>query len=125
MARWTCGSSSLRRSSWAGSVAAAAEAIVRTQPALSRQVQQLKRQLGVTLFDRRQPPLDVDSCGAQVPSAANAVLTSVESARALAEFLAHSKLKRLRMVAPVTNVVDAVSPSLAKLDSLIRLLSWN
>ncbi|MEV0283474.1 LysR family transcriptional regulator [Kribbella sp. NPDC050820] len=99
----------------AGSVTAAAEALVIAQPALSRQLQQLERQLGIALFDRQRHRLILTAAGQRFLGAARAVLASAEAARSLAESLAEGRLARVRMAAPPTTVIDMVAPFLATL----------
>ena len=59
-----------------GSVSAAAQALHVTQPALSRQVQQLERQLGVSLFHRHHRRLSLTAAGHTYLAAVREVLTS-------------------------------------------------
>lgn len=99
----------------AGSVTAATETLVITQPALSRQLQQLERQLGIVLFDRQRHRLTLTAAGRRFLGAARAVLTSAEVARSLAASLAEGRLARVRIAAPTTTVVDMVAPFLATL----------
>jgi DNA-binding transcriptional LysR family regulator len=98
-----------------GSVSAAAEALLVTQPALSRQLQQLERQLGVTLFDRDKGRLRLTAAGQKFLDATVEVLTSAEAARSLAESLAAGRLTRVRMAAPTTTLTDVLAPFLATL----------
>lgn len=98
-----------------GSVTAAAEASMITQPALSRQLQQLERQLGVRLFDRDKGRLHLTAAGRTFLGATRDVLTAAESARSLAESLAAGRLARVRVAAPTTTLTDVLAPFLATL----------
>jgi DNA-binding transcriptional LysR family regulator len=98
-----------------GSVSAAAEALHVTQPALSRQLQQLERQVGVALFHRHHRRLSLTAAGHTFLTAARDVLTSAEAARSLAEALAAGRLERVRAAAPTTTLTDVVAPFLATL----------
>lgn len=98
-----------------GSVSAAAEALHVTQPALSRQLQQLERQVGVSLFHRHHRRLNLTPAGHSFLAAAREVLAAAESARSLAEALAAGRLERIRAAAPATTLTDVVAPFLATL----------
>lgn len=98
-----------------GSVSAAAEALHVTQPALSRQLQQLERQVGVSLFHRHHRRLNLTPAGHSFLAAARDVLAAAEAARSLAEALAAGRLERIRAAAPATTLTDVVAPFLATL----------
>lgn len=98
-----------------GSVSAAAEALHVTQPALSRQLQQLERQVGVSLFHRHHRRLNLTAAGHSFLAAARDVLAAAEAARSLAEALAAGRLERIRAAAPATTLTDVVAPFLATL----------
>lgn len=100
-----------------GSVSAAADALHVTQPALSRQLQQLERQVGVALFHRHHRRLNLTSAGHSFLAAARDVLSAAEAARSLAEALAAGRLERIRAAAPVTTLTDVVAPFLATLST--------
>lgn len=111
-----------------GSVSAAAEALHVTQPALSRQLQQLERQTGIALFHRHHRRLSLTAAGHTFLAAARDVLTSAEGARSLAEALAAGRLERVRAAAPTTTLTDVVAPFLATLgpdDPLITVHEAN
>jgi DNA-binding transcriptional LysR family regulator len=98
-----------------GSVSAAANVLLVSQPALSRQLQQLERQLGVRLFDRDKGKLHLTAAGRVFLEAGVEVLTSAEAALTLAESLAAGRLARVRMAAPTTTLTDVLAPFLATL----------
>lgn len=111
-----------------GSVSAAADALHVTQPALSRQVQQLERQVGVSLFHRHRRRLNLTAAGHSYLAAAREVLASAEAARSLGEALAAGRLERVRAAAPTTTLTDVVAPFLATLrpeDPLITVQEAN
>lgn len=98
-----------------GSVSAAAQALHVTQPALSRQLQQLERQVGVDLFHRHHRRLTLTAAGHTYLAAVRDVLSSAEAARSLGEALAAGRLERVRAAAPTTTLTDVVAPFLATL----------
>ena len=62
-----------------GSVSAAAARVHVTQPALSRQLQQLERELEVTLFDRSRGRLTLSRTGRELLPKARAVLAATDA----------------------------------------------
>ncbi|MFJ3673271.1 LysR substrate-binding domain-containing protein [Streptomyces sp. NPDC090106] len=99
----------------AGSVSAAAERVRVTQPALSRQVKELERELGVGLFDRRAGRLHLSAAGKQFLGHARAVLYSADAARTAAATIAAGRLVTLTIAAPTTTLTDIVAPFIATL----------
>ena len=63
-----------------GSISRAAEALHLTQSAVSKQVQELERQLGVTLFERVRKRLSLTPAGTQYEAAVRPLLGQLESA---------------------------------------------
>jgi DNA-binding transcriptional LysR family regulator len=100
----------------AGTVNAAASYLHISQPALSRQLQQLERQVSVRLFERERGRLMLTAAGRAFLSAADDVLAAAENARSLADALAAGRLERIRMAAPTTTLTDVIAPFLATLD---------
>ncbi|MEV4237040.1 LysR family transcriptional regulator [Nocardia sp. NPDC049737] len=98
-----------------GSVSAAAQVVRVTQPALSRQVRQLERELKVALFDRGGGRLELTAAGRQFLPVARGVLGHADDARAAAEDFAAGRLVRLTIAAPVTTLNDVIAPFLATL----------
>jgi DNA-binding transcriptional LysR family regulator len=97
----------------AGTVSAAAESLHVTQPALSRQLRQLERPLGVSLFDRALGRLRLSAAGrALLPS----VRDLLADADRLAQTLATGRLDRLTVAAPATTLAEVVSPFIATLE---------
>jgi len=99
----------------AGSVSAAAEVVHVTQPAISRQLRQLEKDLGVVLFSRRAGRLILSAAGRQFLPHARDVLRHAESARTAAGSYAAGRLDRLTIAAPTTTLTDVIAPFLATL----------
>lgn len=97
----------------AGSVSAAAARVHVTQPALSRQLRQLERDLGVGLFDRSAGRLALNRTGRALLPAARALLASAAALQDRAAFHAHGGLERVTIAAPTVTLTDVVSPFVA------------
>ena len=98
-----------------GSVTAASSILHTGQPALSRQLQQLEREIGAALFTRSGGRLRLTAAGRTFLDAAIEVLNRAQAAQALAEDLAAGRLTRVRMAAPTTTLTDVLAPFLATL----------
>lgn len=96
-----------------GSVSAAAELVNITQPALSRQVRELERELKVVLFDRRSGRLHLSAAGKQFLGFARNVLYSAGAARDAAATIAAGQLVNVTIAAPTTTLSDIVAPFIA------------
>ncbi len=96
-----------------GSVSAAAAAVHVTQPALSRQVRQLERELRLELFERHGNRLALTAAGAQFLPVARDVLQRADDALSAAEAFAAGHLVRLTIAAPTTTLTDLIAPFLA------------
>ncbi|MBC7632135.1 LysR family transcriptional regulator [Aeromicrobium sp.] len=99
----------------AGSVSAAADVVHVTQPAISRQLRQLERELGVDLFVRRSGRLGLSAAGRQFLPHARDVMSRAQGARDAARSYAAGRLERLAIVAPTTTLTDVIAPFLATL----------
>lgn len=99
----------------AGSVTAAAAAAHITQPSLSRQVRQLERDLGITLFDRKDGRLRLSAAGREFLPVAQALVAQAHAALNTAADIAAGKLQRIAIAAPGTTLTDVVAPFLATL----------
>lgn len=99
----------------AGSVSAAAELVHVTQPAISRQLRDLERDLGVELFNRSVGRLRLSAAGREFLPHAQDVLRRAESARAAARSYAAGRLERITIAAPTTTLTDVIAPFLATL----------
>jgi LysR family transcriptional regulator, benzoate and cis,cis-muconate-responsive activator of ben and cat genes len=100
----------------AGTVSAAADAVHVTQPALSRQLRQLERELGTNLFDRVGGRLLLSPVGRELLPLARDVLTRAERLAVAAATLSQGRLERLMLAAPATTLADVVSPFIATLE---------
>jgi DNA-binding transcriptional LysR family regulator len=96
-----------------GSVTAAARTQHVAQPSLSRQLRQLERELGISLFDRRDGRLRISAAGRQFLPVAREVLGRAANARAAAASLAAGRLERVSIAAPGTTLTDVVAPFIA------------
>lgn len=94
----------------AGSVSAAAAAVHVTQPALSRQLRQLERDLGVELFERTGGRLTPSRTGRALLPQARAVLAAAADLERSAAFHARGGVERLVIAAPTVTLTDVVSP---------------
>ncbi|EON25524.1 MULTISPECIES: LysR family transcriptional regulator [Nocardioides] len=98
-----------------GTISAAATELLTSQPALSRQIQQLERDLGLALFTRAGRRLELTAAGRRFLAAADSVVAAVDGATSLASSLAAGQLTRVRMAAPTTTLSDVLAPFLAEL----------
>lgn len=98
-----------------GSVSAASRALHVTQPALSRQLRQLERDLGVVLFDREAGRLALSRTGQELLPAARRLLAAAEDVRTSALFHAHGEVQRLTIAAPTVTLTDVVAPFVASM----------
>ncbi|WP_205326083.1 LysR family transcriptional regulator [Glycomyces sp. YM15] len=96
-----------------GSVSAAATAVRMTQPALSRQIRQLERELGIDLFDRQGGRLRLTAAGRQFLPVTRDVLRRASDAQSAAEAFASGHLAELTIAAPTTTLTDVIAPFLA------------
>ena len=94
----------------AGTVTAAAHRLRLAQPALSRQLRNLERELGITLFDRAQNRLQLTPAGREFVPMARALLVRARD-------LAGGVVQRLLLAAPTATVSELVAPFLATLNS--------
>jgi DNA-binding transcriptional LysR family regulator len=96
-----------------GSVSAAADVVHVTQPAISRQLQQLEAELGVELFVRSAGRLRLSAAGAAFLPHARDVLGRASTARAAARSFAAGRLENVTISAPTTTLTDVIAPFLA------------
>ncbi len=99
----------------AGTISQAAAELMITQPALTRQIQQLERLAGIALFTRHKGRLELTPAGHTFLDAARVVVTSVRAAQAVATSLAAGRLAHVRVAAPTTTLTDVLAPFLAEL----------
>ncbi|MTD58944.1 LysR family transcriptional regulator [Amycolatopsis pithecellobii] len=96
-----------------GSVSAAARVVHMTQPALSRALRNLERELRLDLFVRRGNRLELTAAGAQFLPVARDVLRRADDALSAAEAFAAGRLVRIVIAAPATTLTDLIAPFLA------------
>lgn len=106
-----------------GTVTAAAEHLRVAQPAISRQIQGLERELGVQLFRRAGPRLALSDAGRHMVPVANDILTRADRALSVAQEMAGGKLGRLTCAAASTTLDYVVSPFVATLGSADPFIS--
>lgn len=97
----------------AGSVNAAAPIVHVTQPAISRQLAQLQRELGISLFDTRGARSTLTAAGRQFLPIARDLLVRADKAGEAAAGFAAGRLQRIAISAPVTTLSDVIAPFLA------------
>ncbi len=99
-----------------GSVSAAAAALHVTQPAVSRQVRRLERELGVDLFDRRGGRLVLSPAGRALLPLVDDLLAQADRLEVAARMHASGRLETVTIAAPSTTLTDLVSPFVATLE---------
>lgn len=100
----------------AGSVSAAALALRVGQPAVSRQLRQLERDLGVELFDRAAGRLHLNRTGDALLPRARDLLNAAAALDSAASMHALGALVRLTIAAPTVTLTDVVSPFVASME---------
>lgn len=101
----------------AGTVTAAADEVRVTQPALSRQVRQLERDLGVALFERTSGRLALSPAGRALVPFARELLSSADAVRTAARLQAEGRLAQVSVAAPITTLTDVLAPFIATFDA--------
>lgn len=96
-----------------GSVTAAADVVHVTQPSLSRQLRGFERDLGLTLFDRRDNRLVLNSAGRQFLPVARDLVARAEMAAKAAATIRAGRLDTLTISSPGTTLTDVIAPFLA------------
>ncbi|MGJ5591141.1 LysR family transcriptional regulator [Micrococcus lylae] len=99
----------------AGTVSEAARQLGVVQPALSRQLQRLERQTGLSLFARGGPRLRLTHTGEAFVPVARRLLAEHRAAGQAVQMLAAGRLESVRFAAPGTTLVDVVIPFVATL----------
>jgi DNA-binding transcriptional LysR family regulator len=99
----------------AGTVSGAAETLHVTQPGLSRQLRQLERQLGVSLFDRSGGRLTLSAAGRDLLPRVGQLLADAERLALGARVLATGRLDRMTIAAPATTLAEVIAPFIATL----------
>src|SRR2546427_2698956 len=99
----------------AGTVTTAADKLHVAQPAISRQLKQLERELRVRLFERENNRLKLTSAGRAFAPMAADLLVQAEHLRDAAQQLADGGVRHLVLAAPQASVTEIVAPFLATL----------
>jgi DNA-binding transcriptional LysR family regulator len=97
----------------AGSVTAAAGELHVTQPALSRSIRSLERQLGLTLFDRTGRRLTLTGAGRQLDPILRDVVHRADLAVRAALSIRAGGLPEITISCPGTTLTDVLAPFLA------------
>ena len=96
-----------------GTMTAAAAELGVGQPAVTRQIQQLERQLKTRLFVREDARLRLSAAGLDVLPAARDVIRQVDELAAAARGVAAGRLQQVRMASVGTTRDDVLAPWLA------------
>lgn len=96
-----------------GTVTAAADELHVSQPALSRQIMELERQLDLRLFDRRERRMVLTSAGRQFADLARDLVVRAELARKGADAIRSGALPSVTLCSPGTTLTDVIAPFLA------------
>ncbi|MBM9469532.1 LysR family transcriptional regulator [Nakamurella leprariae] len=96
-----------------GTVSAAADELRIAQPALSRQIVALERDLGTSLFERSPGRVRLSAAGRSLLPAARDLLVRAGQFRDRAASEAAGRLTRLTLAAPATTLADVVAPFVA------------
>ena len=97
----------------------AAERLHVAQPALSRQIQDLEKEMGFVLFDRLPRGVRLNAAGKLFLTDARRILQDVDEAKLRAERIAHGKAGTLRI-----GIATAVSWHGLVVDSFRELRRW-
>jgi DNA-binding transcriptional LysR family regulator len=98
-----------------GTITAAAERLRVAQPAISRQLQNLERELGVVLFDRHGPRLTLTHAGSEMVRVASDLITRADRVEMVAKSLGKGSLSRISIAAADTTISEMVAPFTATL----------
>jgi DNA-binding transcriptional LysR family regulator len=96
-----------------GTVTAAATQLHVAQPAISRQLQTLERELGVALFSRRGPRLVLTHAGTEMQRIANDLVTRSDRVEMAARQIGQGRLARISIAAADTTISEVVAPFVA------------
>ena len=98
-----------------GTVTAAAARLHVAQPALSRQLRRLEKDLGVTLFARHGPRLVLTDAGRHMLEVAGDIVTRADRATMAAQHMADGRLTRVVVAAASTTIDYVLAPFTATL----------
>ena len=97
----------------AGSVTGAARLVHVAQPSLSRQLRELERRLGLTLFTRGEGRLALTSAGRHFLPIARELVARADIAASAAAALRHGAMTTVTISCPGTTLTDVIAPFLA------------
>lgn len=100
----------------AGSVTAAAKALDRSQPTISRQLQELEQSLGYPLFIRNGPRIHPTEAALQLHQYVQKALLSLQQVRLRAHEIGHQQLRPLNIAATPALAAGLLPQALALLD---------
>lgn len=98
-----------------GTVTAAASRLHLAQPALSRQLRRLEKDVGVTLFTRNGPRLALTDAGRHMLGVAADIVTRADRATMAAQRMANGYLTRVAVAAASTTIDYVLAPFAATL----------
>lgn len=98
-----------------GTVTAAAEQLHVAQPAISRQLRSLERELGITLFNRNGPRLALTAAGREMVEIATDIVQRSDRATDAAHAMAAGHLTRLNVAAGPNTIRYLLAPFVATL----------
>lgn len=99
-----------------GSVTAAARLLDRSQPVVSRQLQDLEQQLGFTLFARTRPQVTLTEQGRQFLDEVRNVLAGLQQLEARSREIAEGRLRPVRIAASMSLGSSLLPAALAHID---------
>lgn len=108
----------------AGTITAAADRLHVAQPAVSRQLQQLEREVGATLFTRDGRRLALTAAGRALVPLVDDLLARSQQFENATRDIAAGVVRHLVLAAPDTSIAEIVAPFLATMsptDPLIRV----
>lgn len=108
----------------AGTITAAADLLHVAQPAISRQLQQLEREVGVTLFERDGRRLALTAAGRSLVPLIDDLLAHSQQFENATRDIATGTVRHLVLAAPDTSIAEIVAPFLATMspeEPLIRV----
>ncbi len=98
-----------------GSVTAAARLLDRSQPVVSRQLQDLEQELGFTLFTRTRPQVTLTEQGRQFLEEVRNVLTGLQQLEARSREIAEGRAQPLRLASSLSLSAGLMPAVLAKI----------
>lgn len=102
-----------------GSVTAAARVLDRSQPVVSRQLQDLEQELGFTLFTRTRPTVTLTEQGRQFLEEVRNVLAGLQQLEARSREIAEGRLRPVRIAASMALGSSLLPGVLAEMDASI------